>query len=208
MPTKIIEVLVTGVVGPRPFPIRILIIGLSIVGCFGLVIGASIFVNSQSQQQQYDQAIANADATATAIAENDATSVNAVATATEISAQQLIASLLSTTNIDNVQLLTNNLIQFRLSNQGEKTVELAMYGCQGWGLAFDGGGLAPGKNLTVNCDYGNYTNVKTPEAFYFVARIYLTAYELYSWKIFPYTGTNGISKFCFIHSVKGINVCP
>ncbi len=53
MPTKIVEVVVTGIVGPKPFPIKAFLVGLLIVT---FVVGVLVLAGVQFQQQQQQTA--------------------------------------------------------------------------------------------------------------------------------------------------------
>ncbi len=118
MPTKIIEVVVTGVVGPKPFPVRLFLVGLLIVSC---VIGGLALAGNQAYQQSQNAtatAIANANASATAISISEATqvSINATNVAYQPTANALakvdqINARANMLKVTDVKLLTYDQVQ-------------------------------------------------------------------------------------------------
>lgn len=180
------------------------LIGIVTVLVFGcLVIAGGLFENNVYHQNQVqstsDAAIANANASATANVISVATqnSFRATSEAYQPTADAIsLARFADATKVDNVLLLANNKIQFRITNQSGSSPDLNLYGCDGYGLMF-GNIIVPGQSVTVNCDYFSYSNNHTIEDFFFLVQYWPNL----EWRIYPYTG-----KLCFV--VGSTNKCP
>lgn len=208
MPTKIIEVVVTGVVGPKPFPVRLFLVGLLVVSC---IIGGLFLAGNQAYQQSQN-------ATATAIANSNATA-NAAATAT----QQIIAvtqtfkayeaDARSLVNVKDVSLLTEgrvmpngggagggiqpdkvSFIQFTVVNNSKLTLGISLEGCfptssitgfypNGYIHVF--GQFNPGEEKSVTCWLDTIQGQTTPET-YCVPQIEIWDDYYNTWNICPY----------------------
>lgn len=138
MPTKIQEILVTGVVGPKPFriPIGIILIVALIVDCLsisGLISANNIYQQQQQAQNTKLAAIANTDATATAYALHAPTQASILATQSSATQQALDTKITERARVEiyDVKVVSTRLlysddvqIAFSIVNRSNRRIQL------------------------------------------------------------------------------------